>query len=76
MMGTLNRNADRLLIRICEYYNKTGKELVDPFEAGLGSEFDPFYTDLVVNGYITEPSVVSGEFRLLDRAINFAKNLK
>ena len=65
MMGTLNRNADRLLIRICEYYNKTGKELVDPL-----------YTDLVVNGYITEPSVVSGEFRLLDRAINFAKNLK
>lgn len=75
-MGTMNRKADGLLNQICEYYNKTGKKEIDPLEAGLNPEFDPFYADLVVNGYITEPSGITGEFRLLDRAVNYARILK
>lgn len=75
-MGKMNRNADYLLNQICEFYNKTGKPEIDPFEAGLKPEYDPYYTDLVANGYITEPSGITGEFRLLDRAINCARILK
>ncbi|WP_313182053.1 hypothetical protein [Lacrimispora sp.] len=75
-MGRLHPEADKLLFKICEIYNKTGKTEIDTMDIVLGADADSYFYELESAGYIEYQYNVFPVIKVLDRTILFAQSIK
>ena len=75
-MGRLHPVADKLLLKICEIYNKTGETKIDTMSISPDEDADSYFYELESAGYIEYHYAVAPTVKVLDRTILFAQSIK
>lgn len=72
----LHPKADELLLKISEYFILTGDTSFPATQITTDVTYDPYYADLIAEGYIMQKTDINETIVLLDRCIAFANQLR